>query len=104
MASPMARRRSFIASLPNGLDSMISDSVSNLSGGEKQRISLVRIMLRNPDMIILDEPTSALDKEGKKRLLEYLDSVRKDKLIIISTHDRELASWCDEEIVINAPA
>ena len=90
--------------MPNGLDSMISDSVSNLSGGEKQRISLVRIMLRNPDMIILDEPTSALDKEGKKRLLEYLDSVRKDKLIIISTHDRELASWCDEEIVINAPA
>ena len=91
----------FVTSLENGFDTVISEGASNLSGGEKQRIALVRIMLRDPDVIFLDEPTSALDTEGKKRLMAYLDSVRKSKLIIISTHDDEIAKWCDERLNIS---
>ena len=58
----------FIDSLPNGLDTVINEKSSNLSGGVKQKISLLRVLMKNPDVLILDEPTSALDRASRMRI------------------------------------
>ena len=72
----------------------------NLSGGEKQKLSLIRTFLKNTDLIILDEPTNALDVFTKEKLVKYLDSLKKDRIIVIITHDRELFDIGDEVIEI----
>jgi ATP-binding cassette subfamily C protein len=88
----------FVKSLTNDLDTEINEKSSNLSGGEKQKISLMRAILRNPHVLILDEPTSALDIDSKIRLKTYLQSIRDEKIIIISTHSKEILEICDEVI------
>ncbi len=92
----------FIDSLPNGLDTVINEKSSNLSGGEKQKIALLRTLMKSPDVLILDEPTSALDRASRKRLREYLKSLAKEKIIIISTHDKEFIEFCDEEVCVTS--
>ncbi len=89
-----------IESLPNGLDTIINEKSSNLSGGEKQKIALLRALMKSPDVLILDEPTSALDRVSRKRLGEYLQSLKKEKIIIIATHDKEFIEFCDEEVCL----
>ena len=60
----------------------------------------MRVMIRNPDVIILDEPTSSLDMKSRLNLMKYLKSIKKDKIIIIATHDKELADFCDKQVKI----
>ena len=74
-----------IMSLPKGFDTIIDENVS-FSGGEKQRIALARIFLRNPSLMILDEPTSALDPENTKMIMETIFNDCKDKILIVSSH------------------
>lgn len=69
---------------------------NNLSGGEKQKISIIRNLLKNSEMIILDEPTSNLDQDSKIFLLEYLKKIKQNKIIIIITHDIEVINHCDK--------
>ena len=68
----------------------------NLSGGEKQRIALVRALIKNPKILILDEPFSALDEENKKNVVDYLISIKKDKIIILTNHEKSLEKNFDE--------
>ena len=86
----------FIDSLPEGIYSKINDSVDNISGGEKQKLSLLRVFVKNPQIIILDEPTSALDTKCQKKLRDYLLTIKENKIIIIITHDENLASIADK--------
>lgn len=58
----------------------------------------MRVLLKNPDVMIFDEPTSALDKEAKKRFLSYLKKQKKGRIILAVTHDRELISFSDQVI------
>lgn len=74
---------------------IINEKNNNLSGGERQKISLIRTFLKNADFIVLDEPTSALDISSKKELIKYLLDIRKSKIIIIITHDQELMEIAD---------
>lgn len=67
-------------------------------GGEKQKISILRVLLKNPSVLILDEPTSAMDYESAKRFMVYLESIKNNKIIIIVTHDQEIKNMCDEII------
>lgn len=75
--------------------------VKDLSGGEKQRIALIRAILKNPDVLLLDEPTSALDENNSNKLMDYLQKIKHNKIIILVTHNNEFANKCDEIVNIN---
>jgi len=90
---------SYISSLPKGLETQINENAANISGGEKQKLSILRVLLKDPDVIILDEPTSALDATGKRALRVYLDEIKKDKIIIIVTHDSDFIDICQDKII-----
>lgn len=80
---------------PEGLETMAGKSGSNLSGGEKQIIWILRILLQNPEIILLDEPTSAMDDNTKDSLLELLINVLKEKTVICITHDNDILKYFD---------
>ncbi len=82
----------------NGLATKVGEGGSALSGGQKQKTALMKIFFKNPDVLVLDEPTSAMDSAGKKILMDYLDSLRKDKIIIVITHDETIMEKADEVI------
>jgi ATP-binding cassette subfamily C protein len=84
-----------INNLSDGLDTMIEEDTGNLSGGEKQRVALVRTLLKDGDLVFLDEPTSALDSKGREGFLNFLPKYKKDKIIIISTHDKDILELSD---------
>lgn len=78
------------------LDFRINENTTNLSGGEKQKIAILKVLYKNPDVMIFDEPMSALDKDIKERFIRYLQNIKHNKIIIVVTHDDELVSCCDQ--------
>ena len=84
-----------IEKLSEGLDTYIHPNMTNLSGGEKQKIALLRSFSKNASLIILDEPSSALDSQSKKQLVYYINATKKSKIYIIVSHDQEILSCCD---------
>ena len=94
-----AELKEFVENLPKKEKSIIEEDGQNISGGEKQRIGIARALYRNPKLLILDEPTSALDKETEIRFIETLNGIRKDKVIILSSHKIENLKYSD--IIIN---
>jgi len=85
-AARAARCDSFIRNLPDGYDTMLSEGGSSLSGGEKQRISIARAILKNSPIIILDEATSALDAENEQEILAALGELTMGKTVIMIAH------------------
>ena len=77
---------SFINELPQGLNTIVGDRGVSLSGGQIQRIALIRALIDNPEIIILDEATSALDEANEKYIMEFLYKFMKTKTIIIISH------------------
>lgn len=90
----------FIYDLPQGLDTQVGEEGYGLSGGQAQRIAIARAMLRDSSIWILDELTSALDEETAKAVVERLLSAGTNKIILIVTHDMELAKRCSKIIYI----
>ena len=81
----------FIKKLPNSLDTKLSEGGINLSGGQRQLISISRAFLRNSQILLLDEPTNNLDEEGIKKLKNILEKWKEmKKLVLISTHDNRI--------------
>ena len=72
-----------------------------LSGGEKQRIAFIRTIFNSPQIILLDEPTSSLDKKNENKLLSYLDFIKKDKIIIVTSHQDSQKKYFDKIINFN---
>lgn len=75
---------------------VFSDNGVGLSGGEKQKIGLIRGLSACKEVVLLDEPTASLDKDTAKQLFSYLNSVKKEKIIIVISHDENIMSLCDE--------
>jgi len=92
---------SFLPELSDEFNSSLCKDISILSGGEKQKVSLLRVLIKNPDVIILDEPTSALDERGRENLFNYLDVIKSEKIIIVVTHDCKLLGHFDEIIELS---
>lgn len=89
---------SFIKSKKNGLLNYVGEQGSHLSGGEKQRINIARLFIKDPDIILLDEPTSSLDMKSKKSVIESINKLTKYKTVIKITHN--LAEIDEEENMI----
>lgn len=78
------------------MENYIHRNVNELSGGEKQRISIARAMVNDPDIILADEPTGSLDVDNKEMIVENLFNLRKNgKTVIIVTHDLNIADRFD---------
>ncbi|WP_296127887.1 ATP-binding cassette domain-containing protein [uncultured Anaerococcus sp.] len=86
-----------------GIDNLIESPVNTLSGGEAQRVSLARCILKPGDIILADEPTGSLDPNMSHTVFDILFSLREnyDKTILIVTHDMDLAKNCDRIISLN---
>ena len=82
----MANIKSWIDSLPEGINTYLGNSADELSGGQAQRIAIARAMCKNAEILLLDEPTSALDKDTTTSVLESIKEYSKDKTVIHVTH------------------
>jgi len=82
----------------NSLNFPINEKNTNTSGGEKQKISILKVMYKDPAVMIFDEPTSALDTGTTDRFMAYLQEIKKDKIIIVITHDMFVQEQCDKVV------
>ena len=82
--------------LENGLDTVILEGGSNLSGGDKQKISVIRVLLGGCDLLILDEFSNSIDKETQEFIVDLVKEKYKDKILILITHDETLLKSCNK--------
>ena len=90
-----------IMKLPKGYETIINEKNLNLSGGEKQLISLARALLKDSDVLILDEMNSALDSATEDKLLTNIEPYLRDKIIFIISHRERVFNMCDTIIDLN---
>lgn len=87
---------------PNGLDTIVFESGTGLSGGEKQRLAIARALIRKPDVLILDEATSALDPETEKELIAHLFTLPWNPAILMITHRYNYLEQFDQVINLDS--
>ncbi len=91
----------FIAALPEGYKTRIGESGANLSGGEKQRISIARAILKDAPIIILDEATASVDPENEHELQKAITELTKDKTLLMIAHRLNTVRKADQIIVLD---
>lgn len=99
-AAKAARCDDFIMALPEGYDTLVQEGGNNLSGGEKQRISIARAILKDAPIIILDETTSALDTENEHEVLAAIEELTQNKTVIMIAHRIKTVEKADHIIAI----
>lgn len=88
----------FAAQLPAGLDTVIGERGFGLSGGEARRVALARLLLREPDLLLLDEPTAFLDPDTEAELLRTLGVFARGRAVVLATHSTAVMRWADTVI------
>ncbi|WP_295948803.1 thiol reductant ABC exporter subunit CydD [uncultured Xanthomonas sp.] len=101
-AAEAAQVLRFAARLPQGLDTPIGERGFGLSGGEARRIGLARLLLRDPELLLLDEPTAFLDADTEADLLHTLAEFARGRSVIVATHSEAAMRWADT--VLRLPA
>lgn len=100
-AAKAAGAHDFIVKLPDAYDTMVGFGHKDLSGGEKQRVSIARALLRKPKILILDEATAAMDTQTERRIQNTLDSLSKGRTTIMIAHRLSTLKNADSLIVVN---
>ena len=91
----------FIEALPDGYQTVIGEGGASLSGGEKQRISIARAMLKDAPIVILDEATANVDPENEDRLQRAIESLTRDKTILMIAHRLKTVQNADQILVVD---
>lgn len=91
----------FIMALPDGYDTIVGENGASLSGGEKQRISIARAIMKNAPIIILDEATANVDPENEKDLMEAIKALTKEKTILMIAHRLKTVQNADQIFVVD---
>jgi ABC-type multidrug transport system fused ATPase/permease subunit len=100
-ATKAAGIHKFIQSLPAGYKTEIGEKGVNLSEGQKQRLSIARALVKNPDILVLDEPTSALDSKTEKSIFSTLPSLIRDKTLFVAAHRLSTIKNSDSILLLN---
>jgi len=90
-----AQLEEFVATLPNGLDTVVGERGVRLSGGQRQRIGIARALYHNPSVLVLDEATSSLDTETEHGVMQAVQALQGDKTVIIVAHRLSTVEYCD---------
>ena len=91
----------FISSLPQGYETVIGEGGASLSGGEKQRISIARAIMKDAPVIILDEATANIDPENERDLMEAVHALTREKTVIMIAHRLKTVRNADQIIVLD---
>ena len=93
------RKKAILALKKVGLEKHINKNPNQLSGGQMQRVAIARALVNDPDILLADEPTGALDSTTSQQIMKLLKEVAKDKLVIMVTHNPELARTYSTRII-----
>lgn len=96
----MVGLKSFVDNLENGVDTLLFDKGVNISGGQKQKISIARALYQDKEIIILDETFSNLDKDSKFEIMTILNSFKTHKTIIMISHDEDILQYADKILLL----
>lgn len=100
-AAKAAQAHEFIETLPNGYQTMIGERGTYLSGGESQRLSIARAILKNAPIVVLDEATTFADPENESKIQDALSELMHGKTVIVIAHRLSTITDADEIVVIN---
>jgi len=99
-AAKVANAHQFILDMPNGYDTIIGENGNKLSGGEKQRITIARAVLKNPPILILDEATSSLDAESEQLVQKALFNLMQNRTSLVIAHRLSTIQYADKILVM----
>lgn len=99
-AAEQALAHNFIAALPGGYNYILRENGANLSGGQRQAISLARAVIKRPKILVLDEPTSSMDTESETNVMNNLYSLEQKPTLVISSHKLNILTKADNIAVI----
>jgi len=99
-AARLADIERFIASLPDGYDTVVGERGLKLSGGEKQRVAIARVILKNPPILVFDEATSSLDSRSEGAILDALNEVARATTTLAIAHRLSTVADADEILVL----
>ncbi|NWN92115.1 ABC transporter ATP-binding protein/permease [Marinobacter adhaerens] len=100
-AAEQAHLDNFIRSLPEGYNTRVGERGLKLSGGEKQRVAIARVLLKNPPLLILDEATSSLDSLSEQAILEALNEVSRQRTTLVIAHRLSTVRAADTILVMD---
>lgn len=100
-AAQQAHLASFISTLPDGYATQVGERGLKLSGGEKQRVAIARVLLKNPPLLILDEATSSLDSISEQAILDALNAVKNQRTTLVIAHRLSTVRDADRILVMN---
>lgn len=99
-AAEMSGASGFIEELPFGYETVVTEAGQNLSGGQRQRLAIARALLTESPILVLDEPTSGLDAHHERLVLDTLHRLKRQRTIVLVTHNRSAAAECDRVFIL----